>query len=61
MTTTPLDWRAHLTEEEWRVISRADDGILYHRYEAAELTAMRELIRRRVTRRVKARIKREKK
>lgn len=57
--TTPLDWRAHLTEEEARVIRQADDGILYHRYEAGELTAMRELIRRRVTNRVKARMKRE--
>lgn len=53
MTTTPLNWREHMTEEEARVISQADDGIRYHRYEAAELTAMRETIRRRITSRVR--------
>lgn len=61
MTTTPLDWRAHLTEEEARAIGLLDHLIGEYRSHAADYTAARELIRRRVTNRVKARIKREKK
>lgn len=61
MTTTPLDWRAHLTEEEADEIFGLDDYITHHRSMALKFTADRELIRRRVTRRVKARMKREKK
>lgn len=59
--TTPLDWRAHLTEAEREEMVSLDDNIEYFRQEAEFHTRKRELIRRRVTRRVKARIKREKK
>lgn len=61
MTTTPLDWRAHLTEEERVQIAFLDKEIEFHRDRAEHRTSCRELIRRRVTNRVKARIKREKK
>ena len=61
MTTTPLDWRSHLTEEEAEAIGVLDYDINFHRVRAELNTRDRELIRRRVTRRVKARIKREKK
>lgn len=61
MTTTPLDWRAHLTEEEASDMKLLDCLIKDYRGMAASCTRDRELIRRRVTRRVKARIKREKK
>lgn len=60
MTTTPLDWRAHLTEEEARDIKDFDTLIVIHRGAAMVHTQQRELIRRRVTNRVKARMKREK-
>lgn len=59
--TTPLDWRAHLTEEEAKAIAFLDAEIETFREVAASYTNERETIRRRVTRRVKARIKREKK
>lgn len=59
--TTPLDWRAHLTEEERIDITKLDWAIENLRERAHRKTSARELIRRRVTRRVKARIKREKK
>lgn len=61
MTTTPLDWRAHLTKEEAANIEDLDHAIFLARAASTDYTAARELIRRRVTRRVKARIKREKK
>lgn len=59
--TTPLDWRSHLTEDEARCMEVLDAEIETYRMLAADYTQQRELIRRRVTRRVKARIKREKK
>lgn len=53
MTTTPLNWREHMTEEEAVDIAAADLFISHHRAEAAHFTTIRETIRRRITSRVR--------
>ena len=53
MTTTPLNWREHMTEEEVEKMVSVDESISYHRAEAAHYTSQRETIRRRITSRVR--------
>lgn len=53
MTTTPLNWREHMTEEEAVDIARYDSCIAHHRLFAADYTNKRETIRRRITSRVR--------
>lgn len=53
MTTTPLNWREHMTEEEAVKIAYLDDDISLYRNKAADLTERRETIRRRITSRVR--------
>lgn len=53
MTTTPLNWREHMTEEEAHTMRCLDIEIAEYRDLAAESTAARETIRRRITSRVR--------
>lgn len=53
MTTTPLNWREHMTEEEAREMVLIDNGIEVYRKLAADFTYDRETIRRRITSRVR--------
>lgn len=53
MTTTPLNWREHMTEEEAERIETLDASIDYARWCATNDTAERETIRRRITSRVR--------
>lgn len=53
MTTPPLNWREHMTEEEAREMVAIDNGIENARLRATYLTAQRETIRRRITSRVR--------
>lgn len=53
MTTTPLNWREHMTEEEAESMTDLDHLISYHRDCAADYTNDRETIRRRITSRVR--------
>lgn len=53
MTITPLNWREHMTEEEAEAIGLIDHLITNARRIAAQQTAMRETIRRRITSRVR--------
>lgn len=53
MTTTPLNWREHMTEEEARRIDMLDERIMTWRTQAADYTNERETIRRRITSRVR--------
>lgn len=53
MTTTPLNWREHMTEEEALDIKAFDDCIEMYRNMAHHFTAQRETIRRRITSRVR--------
>lgn len=53
MTTTPLNWREHMTEEEAREMLEIDREIALHRQFAEHYTAARETIRRRITSRVR--------
>lgn len=56
-----IDWRAHLTDEERVKITLLDIKITDARDRAKHHTQERETIRRRVSQRVKARIKSENK
>ena len=53
MTTTPLNWREHMTEEEAAHMANLDEWIRYYRNVAADYTNERETIRRRITSRVR--------
>lgn len=53
MTTTPLNWREHMTEEEAADIARYDSCIAHYRQLDADYTNRRETIRRRITSRVR--------
>lgn len=53
MTTTPLNWREHMTEEEARQMEQLDYNIGHHRHLAELHTSTRESIRRRITSRVR--------
>lgn len=53
MTTTPLNWREHMTEEEATAMVAIDNGIENARLRSTYLTAQRETIRRRITSRVR--------
>lgn len=53
MTTTPLNWREHMTEEEETAMFSIDNFIGYHRRLAEQYTSQRETIRRRITSRVR--------
>lgn len=59
MTTTPLNWREHMTEEERVSVSELDDNICFYRSAATDYTYQRELIRRRVTGRTRQRMRKE--
>lgn len=52
-TTTPLNWREHMTEEERVQMATIDIEIDALRTEAMHYTAQRETIRRRITSRVR--------
>lgn len=53
MTTTPLNWREHMNEEEAKAMETYDYLIGEYRNLAALNTAQRETIRRRITSRVR--------
>lgn len=53
MTTTPLNWREHMTEEEAAEMREYDYLIAEYRRLAALNTTHRETIRRRITSRVR--------
>lgn len=53
MTTTPLNWREHMTEEEARDIEGLDRRISGARLVDEICTKQRETIRRRITSRVR--------
>lgn len=53
MTTTPLNWREHMTEEERALVASLDGDIAFHRACDSDCTQQRETIRRRITSRVR--------
>lgn len=49
MTTTPLNWREHMTEEEAAYMAVLDREIAFHRAKDKHFTLQREIVRRRIT------------